>query len=57
MLERGCHNVKTQDLAEGEILMGDVAGRDIARKMWMKKDAGKKQWHTSFERKKSVVIL
>ncbi len=32
--------------------MGDVAGGDIARRRWMEKDAGRKQWRISIENKK-----
>ncbi len=33
------------------MLMGGVAGGDIARRRWMEKDAGRKQWHISMESK------
>ncbi len=32
--------------------MGDVAGVGIARRRWMEKDAGRKQWHISVENKR-----
>ncbi len=32
--------------------MGDVAGGDIARRGWVEKNPGMKQWHISMESKK-----
>ncbi len=38
------------------MLMGDVAGGDIARRRWMEKDAGRKQQHINMESKKVVIL-
>ncbi len=39
------------------MLMGDVAGGDIARRRWMEKDAGLKQRHISMKSKKCGYLV
>ncbi len=57
MLESGMLQFQNMRYHRGGILVGDVAGGDIARRMRMEKVAGRKQWRISMEQEKCCDLV